>query len=172
MLVFPHSASQSVIHAWGTQQLALLTESKLSIVGQLLAAQSLALFGVDPSSILRAAIVFEDKNVLLDLQEITTLLERIDLMIFKASYMDHAEIHHSIHHVQGRALLQPQGSGNFYSIAMNSGVPQENCSLIDCIHRALKAQGKSPRWTTEKNVALSHFGMMMDALVVSIREND
>jgi hypothetical protein len=52
---------------------------------------------------------------------------------------------------------------------MDSEVPANNMSVIACLHRTLVAQGKTPRWTREKNVAPCLFGLM-DAIVVSTRK--
>jgi hypothetical protein len=162
-------ASSSAMRTWATEQMRLLVESKPSPLEQCFAAQSFADFGIDPSPIMRICVVFEGKMGYLSLTELTLLLERMDVAIFKSNTLgDHAEYHHSIQQIVGRALICPLGSSKFYELILNSGVPMENFSVIDCLHRALVAQGKTPRWTREKNVAPCYFGLM-DVIVVSTR---
>ena len=163
-------ASDQAMRAWATEQMRILIESNPNPLEQCIAAQSFADFGIDPTPIARICVVFDGKVGFLNFAELTQLLEIMDVAIFKSNMLgDHAEYHHSIQQIVGRALIRPLGSSKFYELAMDSEVPTQNMSVIACLHRALVAQGKTPRWTREKNVAPCHFGLM-DAIVVSTRK--
>jgi hypothetical protein len=126
-------------------------------------------YNIDPTPIARICVGFDGKIDFLSLPELTALLERMDVAILKMSIMDCVDTHSNIFHLPNRALIRPYGVGEFYNIAMVSGVPKENYGILGCIHRALLEQGKSPQWHIEKRVAqLPVFGML-DAIVVSIK---
>ena len=164
------SASNSAIQAWAEEQFTILTQSNLNPVEQCIAGANLAHFGFDPSPIMRLCVAYDGKFVFLNLLEITSLLDRMDVVILKPSIMEHADVYNSIPFWPNRAVVQPIAvSGIFYDLAMDSGVPKKDCSAIGCIHRALLKQGKSPRWCLEKGVGNSTVFGSLDAIVVSIR---
>jgi hypothetical protein len=163
------SASISAMQTWAEEQFKMLMESKLVPAQQCVAAAGFAHYNIDPSSIMRICVGFDDKVDFLDLRELTELLERMDVVILKPSFSEHADSYNSIFHLPNRALIRPLGGGVFYNLAMASGVPKENYSVLGCIHRELLAQGKSPRWLVEKSVAQMPVFGALDAVVVSIK---
>jgi hypothetical protein len=163
------SASESAMQKWAEDQFKGLLESKLDPAEQCVVAAGLAQFKIDPSPIMRVFVGFDGKLAFLDLRELTALLERMDAIVLKPSFMDYADFHNSIFHLPNRALIRPYGGGIFYNLAMNAGLPKENYSVIGCLHRALLAQGKLPRWRVEKGVAHSPVFGLLDAVVVSVK---
>jgi len=69
----------------------------------------------------------------------------------------------------GRALILPHRAAVFYDLTISSGVPQKKYSVLWCIHEALLAQGKTPRWRIEEKILPSPVFGMLDAIVLSIR---
>jgi Histidine kinase-, DNA gyrase B-, and HSP90-like ATPase len=164
------SASNSAMQTWAEDQFKILMQTKLGPAEQCVAAAGLSHFNIDPSPIMRVCVGFDGKIALLDLQELTALLERMDVAVLRSSYMEYVDFHNNILCLPNRALIRPfVGGGVFYKLNMASGVPRENYSVIGCIHRALLAQGKSPQWSIEKNVAQSFIFGWLDAIIVSIR---
>jgi hypothetical protein len=163
------SASHSAIRVWAEEQFQILMHSRLDPAEQCIAAEGLAHFNMDPSPIMRVCVGFDGNIAFLNLHEIASLLERMDMAILKPGWMDHADVHNSIFHLPNRALIRPFLGGVFYNLTLTSGVPRESYSAIGCIHRALLAQGKSPQWRLEKSVAPSPLFGALDALVVSIK---
>ena len=117
---------------------------------------------------MRLQVSFDGKIYLLNLRELTDLLERMDVMILKSKIMEYADVHNNIMFLPNRAIIRPYRGGVFFSVAMSSGVPKENNSALGCIHRALVALGKLPQWRVEENVAQSPIFGALDAVVVSI----
>jgi hypothetical protein len=163
------SASKSAIQNWAEEQLRMLLEANLTPAEQCVAASGFAFFNVDPSPIMRVQVSLESRIEYFDLQAIISLLEKMDVVILKANFMDHADFYSPVFAWPGRALILPFGGGSLYDLAMVSGVPKNQYSVIGCIHRALVVKGKSPRWSIEKNVAPSPLTGMSDAIVVSIK---
>jgi len=163
------AAPNSAMQTWVEGQFEILKQSKLTPEEQCIVATGLPRFGVDPSCMMRVCVGFEERIVFLDLRELTSLLDRMHVAIVKSSFMEHADVYSNIFHLPNRALIRPYGSGDFYDLAMMSGVPKKDHSVIGCIHRALLAKGKTPRWTLEKNVAHSPIFGTLDAVVVSIK---
>ncbi len=163
------AASSSAMKNWAEEQLRILMQTKLSPLDQCIAATGLTHFGVDPSVIMRVGVTFDGNTFLLNLHELTGLLERMDLAILKPSVSEWADMHSNTIQLPNRALIRVLAGGSFYSLTMESGVPKESNSLFGCLQRALVASGKSPRWSVEKAVAPSPLFGMLDAVVVSIK---
>lgn len=164
-----YAASETAMQVWADGQFKLLMQSKLTPLEQSAAAASFANFNFDPSPILRVCVGFDGQVALLDLVELTKLMERMDVAFLKSRVMDYADAHNDIYFIPNRALIRPLQSGNLYELSMVSGVPKKDCSVAGCIHRALLQQGKSPRWIVEKDIARSFIFGTLDAVVVTTK---
>lgn len=135
-----------------------------------IATAGLAHFDVDPSEIMRVHVAFDDKFAFLSLSELISLMDRMDMVVLKPSFMHYADRHSGAFQWPNRVLVSAYGIGGvFYDLALSSGVPQKKNSAIDCIHRALVLKGKTPRWSLEENVGSSQVFGKLDAIVGSIK---
>ena len=160
-------ASETAIKAWAEEQFGLLLKTPLDPIERYAAASSLCNFKIDPTQLASIPVVVDRKMYLLSFDELAKLVERTKVAIFKSAMMDHSEVHHNITHLDGYALIRPFALGNFLSLQMTSNIPTRNNSIIDCLHRKIVANGKSPEWRVLPSIAQAHFGPM-DAVIVSI----
>ena len=67
---------------------------------------------------------------------------RIKGIAFLESDMrDYMETHHDIVDIEGYALVRPLSLGSFLSLKMIDNIPENNNSIIDCLHRSIIQKG-------------------------------
>ncbi|QHT68274.1 hypothetical protein GXP67_17315 [Rhodocytophaga rosea] len=155
--------------AWAQEQFDILISLDLNPRQRFIAASGLAQFKIDPTPIAYIPVIIDRKSQYLTFEQLAETVNKISIVILKSSFADIPESHHSISHLDGYALIKTL-IGNFFTLVMNGNIPQNNNSIIDCLHRAILKKGKTPIWTLKKSFAPSHFGGHMDALIVSVEK--
>ncbi len=163
------AASETAITQWAEEQYKLLKTLPLNHIQRHIAASGLSHFKVDPIDIATVLVSLDTIRRFVTFDELANLSDTADIMIFKSYFGNHVDTHHNINHWPGRILILPLTHGEFVSLDMSNGIPDNNYSIIDCLNRTLVKKGKNPVWTTEANVATSNLNMVMSALVVSTR---
>lgn len=164
-----YSASDSTIKAWAEEQVKIICRSTLQPFDRHILATSLCAFKVDPIEIATLVVAINKKLQIVTFEELAQLASKMEIVILKSKYMDHAEIHHDTEFLDGKALIRPLKNGAFLSLKMIAGIPENNFSIIDCLHRTLVKQGKIPIWRLDLNIGKSSLGVM-DALVVTVQK--
>jgi hypothetical protein len=170
-----YSASEHAINLWAIEQLELLQSAPLNPIEQCFAAYGLVSFDVDPITIARVFITTESNGQpqvgILTFIEVLDLLNQMDVAIFRSKGLGESQhaANHEITMLPNHALIRPVRGGKFNNLEIESGIPKNNFSIIDCLHRTALSRGVELIWRIEENSAKGYFNMMMDAVIASAR---
>ena len=130
---------------------------------------------MDPSAIARIRIVIATNGTpqiyLLTFVDALSLLNQMDIAIFRSRVLsNYAEISHNIQALPGYALILPIKNGKFNEILIESDIPKNNFSIIDCLHRTALSYGINISWRVEENSAQGYFDMI-DIVIASAKSS-
>jgi hypothetical protein len=84
---------------------------------------------------------------------------------------DHIDSYAPTRGIEGSLVFQPHGNGSFNSLKRVDEIPENQCSALGCIHRAMISAGLTPAFTMRQNVTHGQFGpvhgLMLSAINVT-----
>ncbi|QMU30410.1 HD domain-containing protein [Adhaeribacter radiodurans] len=162
-----YSASPTIIKDWAQNQLAELLKLNLSPHEKTSASAALCSFGVDPISIAHVYVLLNGTQSFVSIDTLADLSVNIGIAFLESSFGSYMETHHNFQYLDGFALVVPLAGGPFLKLELENGIPLNNNSIIDCLHRSISKKGYLPNWEKSENVDTNRFNEKMNALVVS-----
>jgi hypothetical protein len=166
-------ASAETLKAWAQEQYSILKATSLSLEERLRVGPGLSMFKVDPIDIAIARYVATSGVFILSVDELVEQLKEYDLGIYLSEWSDeYAECYTPVHAVRGMLLLSPVNLGDFNKLVLQDGIPVENLSLIDCIHRSAIRKSQKLCWSILETGVHNSFGRPMKLLRCSLSHDD
>lgn len=160
-------APKDVLKSWCEEQVEILERDGVSDLERCVASAYLGDFGVDPLNFARVLVAEGGDSFFYSYQTLAVAAERAEIGIFKSPEMDHVETFDSPSQYPGVILIRPMVNSSSCNLKMASGEPEAYDSIIGCLHRAIVANGKIPKWQLRKTDIPSIFGTNIQLLVVA-----
>lgn len=162
------SAPTEVLSSWLDCQLKDPSLTNLSLQEASKFSSSLCSFGRDPTHYAKVLIIHEGKIEEHSIQTLALKAETIEIAFLKSHFMDHIEVHQNVQGIPEKALFLPTCTGKILSLKFVDGVPENNFSYLDCLHRMIIKLGKTPKYRTEERIAQGPFGPLHAIFVSSV----
>ena len=142
-----------IFKEWANEQLTLLMDWPLSGQERFFTGAALAQFGIDSRPLARIP-VYLDKTRLefLSFEQTAELLRQRPIAIYKSRFGNFAENYHRFTEFPGCVLIRPLGNVWHMIDFTDEGIPTQNFSLIDLLHRTAVEMGLKVSWETRTNV--------------------
>lgn len=161
-------APANSISSWATEQLQILNNETLSESERCIAGLHACDFDADPIDFgLVLASIPGIGHRFLNYHEIADLSQNNKIGVFKSSFMDHIETHHSIRFTPECILLIPLTNSSALSLEFKEGTPTKPSSIIGCIQRAIERTGRKPNWDLLQTTHASNLTGRMELLCVT-----
>ena len=161
------SAPVDVVATWYSEQIQILKQAEFSDYERCVVATNACELGFDPFEFGRVLMISSaGQPHFISYETAASLALDAPLVIFKSIYGDHAETYCRVAVHDRYNLLRPlRNSSAYLSLELTNGVPSKAASLIGCVHRAVIAKGKTPRWNVVKSKFESSFGEMEELIL-------
>jgi len=165
-----YTATEGEIKKWAQRQLELLTEMELNVVERYIAASNLCHFNVDPIDIATVPVSVNGQIHFLSFDILSNLIGHTRIAFLTSSIFRRESIDsfNEIQSIPGFALIKAFRGNNFNFLKVNGGIPENNNSILDCLHRTVIKAGKSPVYEYQKTDLVSRYGEKYDLLIVSV----
>ena len=165
-------ASKTTLANWASEQRALIKSEPESAIKNYTMCAALAEFEVDPIDDACAVVYFTDtQQHIFKVNDLAGMLRAKDIAIFKRPESDHADSSSDNRTFESCVTILPFRHGKYMRLELHEGVPANNCSFIDCLHRTALKLGLEPIWTIHESIAEGRFSERIDALVCSIERD-
>lgn len=161
-------APADLISNWATEQLQILNNESLSESEKCIAGLHACDFDADPIDFgLMLASMPGIGLKFLSYHEIASLSQNTQIGIFKSSFMNYVETHHSVRETPECILLIPLTNSSALNLEFKEGHPTNPNSIIGCIHRAIERARRTPNWSLLKTTHVSSLTGRMELLCVT-----
>jgi hypothetical protein len=160
-------APKEALRVWGEEQLEILEQGGLSDYRRCIIAAHITEFGVDPIEFARVPVTINRQSCYMSYQSLALLAcAGFKIGIMKTPDMDHADTYTNVKEFDGVVLIQPIKNSQSCTLEMTDGEPEAYDSIIGCLHRAIRATGKVPKWELQGTTIPSFFGRALELLTV------
>jgi hypothetical protein len=161
-------APLDALKSWGEEQLRILEEGKATDFDRCVAAAHITDFGVDPIDFGRVRVIINSRVFYMSYQSLAALSGgSVQIGIMKSPDMDYAETYTDVAEYAGVMLIQPIVNSPTCNLKMTNNEPEAYDSIIGCLHRAIVAVGKTPKWHLQETAIPSIFGRALGILIVT-----
>jgi len=163
-----YEAPTETMSSWAIEQLQILDNASINERERCIAGMHACDFGADPIDFgLMLASIPGIGHKFLSYHEIAELCQDHLIGVFKSSFMDYIETHHSVGLAPECILIIPITNCSALKLEFTDGRPTNPNCIIGCIQRAIEKAGHKPIWTTLKTRHISNLTGEMELLCVA-----
>ena len=155
-------ASDDAIRAWAANQvdILMLCTGGMGPVERCYIAYAMCDFHVDPLEIANVLVLIGGESKFLTFDSLAQVAESAEILFIKSVGIDHFGVGVSTEEekIKDNFLVQPVNTGNFLSLKMKGGRPEDEFSLLGCLFRAIEKRGKLVSVRKEAKVGKSSIG--------------
>jgi len=162
--------SSELINSWAKEQFRILIHENQGDQNLCIASLHASEFDIDPLPFAKLLIIENNNSMYVTYEQLASIAEEKTVVLMKSPCADQAESNY----------FDPQMSIGFVlintwlvnckalSLEMDEGVPLKPFSIIGCLHRAIIARGRLPKWSIIQTHFVSNFGVSERLELLSI----
>lgn len=158
-----------VLQSWAKEQISILKEQNATPEQLYWAASNMSNLDLDPIEIINFPVILPSgEYVLMQFEQLFSTLQQSALSCLINRTIGFAETYTPPTVIQGLPTLRPLSNGNLIHIKLENNRPEFPTSLIGCLDRLVRKEGRELTYEITPNIMKSMFGAL-DSLIIKLK---